>query len=110
MEFEALKPDKLMKLITNDTDVVQGTISKNLENSGIKTGSILNNLAVFILIFFIALIIVIIVLVARRILKDESKKRKIQKLINKQKEAFMWNKTIASVSISYVKNCLAVSA
>lgn len=110
MEFEALKPDKLMKLLTNNTQVLEGTISKNLENSGLNTGSPLNNLAVFLLAIIVAIVAVVIILVARKLLRNKVYKKKVEKLIVKQKKAFMWNNTIGSLSISYLKNCIAVSA
>lgn len=110
VEFEALKPDKIIKFVTNNEETVAGTISKNLENSGLKTGSILNNLAVFILVIILAIVAIMMIVIARLILKNESHKKKIRKLIKKQKEAFMWNNSIGAVSVSYLKNCIAVSA
>ena len=113
VEFEALKPDKLMNLVmfmTNNTEVLEGTISKNLENTGLKTGSILNNLAVFLQVIIVAIVTVTIILIARKLLRNKVYKKKIEKLIVKQKKAFMWNNTIGSLSVSYLKNCIAVSA
>lgn len=96
--------------MTNDTGFEEGTIAKNLENSGLKSGSIVTNLALIFLVIILAIITIGVILLARKLAKDEKRKKKIQKMILKQKKAFMWNGMIGSVSISYLKNCIAVSA
>jgi len=83
-------------------------MSGNLESSGIKSGSIADNLSVYLLAVGSVLLLLIILYVVMKVAKKY--KEKIKEKLLEQKKKFIYNGLIRSLSLSYLSTCIAVYA
>lgn len=83
-------------------------LDKNLENSGIKDGSLLSLMGGFIFIaalFILGLIVMLLVFIFVKKLREAVKAQMV-----KLKKKSCWNDTIKSTSVSYLPTCLSLFA
>ena len=112
-DFESIDPNFLMKHFF-DFDL-KGYISstkvqmtKASEMSGLKTGSILENLRIPIFIACFALMVLLLAVLAMVTIRPL--RLKIKTILIEKKQEFMWNNTILSLNVAYMSLVLTMYA
>lgn len=112
-DFESIDPNFLMKHFF-DFDL-KGYISstkvqmtKASEISGLKTGSILENLRIPIFIACFALMVLLLAVLAMVTIRPL--RLKIKTILIEKKQEFMWNNTILSLTVAYMSLVLTMYA
>ena len=112
-DFESIDPNFLMKHFF-DFDL-KGYISstkvqmtKASEMSGLKTGSILENLRIPIFIACFALMVLLLAVLAMVTIRPL--RLKIKTILIEKKQEFMWNNTILSLTVAYMSLVLTMYA
>ena len=108
VKFEFLKPDIILGLISpgttvasiiGDTKQQSYELSSELASVKIQSSSMLVNMSIY---FFVAALLVILVLILLVLSKVKPIREKVKEILLKLKNGFMWNKSIRSITLSYL--------
>ena len=83
-------------------------MTKASEMSGLKTGSILENLRIPIFIACFALMVLLLAVLAMVTIRPL--RLKIKTILIEKKQEFMWNNTILSLTVAYMSLVLTMYA
>lgn len=107
IDFELLDPNLILDYFYTKAPS-NLVLDKNLENSGVKDGSLLGLMGGYIFIaalFIVFLIIMLLVFIFVKKLRDAVKEKMV-----KMKNKMLWNDTIKSTNVSYLPTCLSLFA
>ena len=83
-------------------------MTKASENSGLKSGSIIENLRIPLFIMLLALVVLMLAIFLMVTIKPL--KETISIILFNKKQAFMWNNTIFSLTVAYMSLVLTMYA